>query len=446
MRLECPFDELVYDLLRLLEEGAKLPSPPSHVLVDEYQDLTSGELRLLQVLAADYGSKILVCGDDRQSIFGFRAADERALHNFPGVYNVPPEYLSRSWRCPEAICVFAEEIAKVLPALEGIERPQLIPWPEGRDPGSIRVISAGSPRGEANWVISECARLITEEGIAPCDIMVIAASYFNQVFSSLKKAVESVAALPFEFYDPRGFSPAAGAVTVRLLRAGARLLQDADDQMAWRTLVWATKGLGPSRQVDILQAGQASYLQNLQSVAGHDKVCEQVLTAGKSLIEKYKEQEEVAAKDLVTFLADQVGRSGLDLESLSALPGDLGESAPVATWVQAVIELSQKTQVAPEDRPNDIPVRTILGAKGLEAPVVFLVSAIPQSFTKFGSVADGIRRLYVAITRTKDILYISAPRSLYKSGLGSAVESNYGGLEDSVTRTAELLGISVEKL
>lgn len=60
--------------------------------------------------------------------------------------------------------------------------------------------------------------------------------------------------------------------------------------------------------------------------------------------------------------------------------------------MQVVIELSQKTQVAPEDRPNDIPVRTILGAKGLEAPVVFLVSAIPQSFTRFGSVADGIRR------------------------------------------------------
>jgi hypothetical protein len=59
-------DELSYDLVRLLEQGAELDEPPTHVLADEYQDFTAGELRLLQLLAERSDTVIDACGDDRQ--------------------------------------------------------------------------------------------------------------------------------------------------------------------------------------------------------------------------------------------------------------------------------------------------------------------------------------------------------------------------------------------
>lgn len=64
-------DELSYDLVRLIEAGTQLQRPPTHLLVDEYQDLTAGELRLLQLMQEWCGVTVNAAGDDRQSIYGF---------------------------------------------------------------------------------------------------------------------------------------------------------------------------------------------------------------------------------------------------------------------------------------------------------------------------------------------------------------------------------------
>jgi superfamily I DNA/RNA helicase len=68
---------------------------------------------------------------------------------------------------------------------------------------------------------------------------------------------------------------------------------------------------------------------------------------------------------------------------------------------------------------------TIYQAKGLQADVVCLVNAIDESFTQFGSVADGVRRLYVAATRARTQLNISAPRWIRYTALGHAVRARF---------------------
>lgn len=438
-------DELVFNLLRLIEGGAELAEPPTHVLADEYQDFTAGELRLLQVLSQRYGATVEVCGDDRQSIYGFREADALALHRFPAVYNVDPQYLWRSRRCPATICRFANLLADSLPPLPGIERPPLVEWPGREDEGVVRVVSAPSPIGEARWVMAECLALV-ESGTAPSDIGVVTAGYFEDVFRALTKASEETEDPPFSFVDPRANDPLSEDKAVRILSASARLLIDEHDHMAWRTLVWATPGLADARLTSLLTAGEADYERNLGAVADRDAVCGRPLRAGREVRARFAADEEVGALAVVEFASTILGIEDLDLTSLTTLAGEQPERT-CRDWLAAIFERSEDEAPEAEAAPDTtIPVRTIFGAKGLQAPIVFLMNAIPQVFFVGGDPADGIRRLYVGVTRASSQIVVTAPRNLRGSSLQHKVNANYGGLPDLITAAAAQLDIDVEVL
>lgn len=56
-----------------------------HVFVDEYQDTDPGQVALLRALAGD-GRNLVVVGDPHQSIYGFRGADVRGILDFPQAF------------------------------------------------------------------------------------------------------------------------------------------------------------------------------------------------------------------------------------------------------------------------------------------------------------------------------------------------------------------------
>ena len=90
------------------------PIRPRAIVVDEYQDLTPVELRLIQMMSGKGDAGVFACGDDMQSIYGFRDAAVGGLSGFPAQYGVEgPAYLSESRRCPKPVIDLAEEVASV---------------------------------------------------------------------------------------------------------------------------------------------------------------------------------------------------------------------------------------------------------------------------------------------------------------------------------------------
>ena len=96
------FHDLINRAVRNLREG-RWRSPFKYILVDEFQDISSGRMRLLQALAGDDVTFFLV-GDDWQSIYRFAGSDVslmRDCQHYLG--HVQHRNLSRTWRFGKGI-------------------------------------------------------------------------------------------------------------------------------------------------------------------------------------------------------------------------------------------------------------------------------------------------------------------------------------------------------
>jgi DNA helicase-2/ATP-dependent DNA helicase PcrA len=92
------------------------------VLLDEYQDTSVGQLRMLEALfGRDTGHPVLAVGDPRQSIYGWRGASagtiERFDRTFPGLPGRHAERLTlaTSWRNDDAVLAVANAVSGMLP-------------------------------------------------------------------------------------------------------------------------------------------------------------------------------------------------------------------------------------------------------------------------------------------------------------------------------------------
>ncbi|MDQ1513475.1 MAG: ATP-dependent helicase UvrD/PcrA, partial [Microbacteriaceae bacterium] len=101
------------------------------VLLDEYQDTSVVQTRLLSTLFA--GGAVMAVGDPNQSIYGWRGASAANLEGFAADFGVDRPVghyaLSTSWRNGTAVLDAANAIAAPLVAAAAVEVPRLIPAP-----------------------------------------------------------------------------------------------------------------------------------------------------------------------------------------------------------------------------------------------------------------------------------------------------------------------------
>ena len=126
------------------------------VLLDEYQDTSVGQLRMLEALfGRDTGHPVLAVGDPRQSIYGWRGASagtiERFARTFPGVPDRRAERLTlaTSWRNDERVLAVANAVSAMLPDPEQ-PLPDLAPAPTaGRGAVTVGLYETVADEAEA---------------------------------------------------------------------------------------------------------------------------------------------------------------------------------------------------------------------------------------------------------------------------------------------------------
>jgi DNA helicase-2/ATP-dependent DNA helicase PcrA len=104
------------------EVGARERARWRIVLLDEYQDTSVGQLRMLEALFGGWtGHPVLAVGDPRQAIYGWRGASAGTIERFPRTFPGRPERtaerltLATSWRNDEAVLAVANAVSGMLP-------------------------------------------------------------------------------------------------------------------------------------------------------------------------------------------------------------------------------------------------------------------------------------------------------------------------------------------
>jgi DNA helicase-2/ATP-dependent DNA helicase PcrA len=464
------FDDLILTVIRALREVPEFQDRCRqrfrHILVDEFQDTNRIQLDLIRMLAAPGFGNVTVVGDAKQSIYGWRDAEiENIRSRFPG-RRMPLTVNRRSTQ--EILDVATAFIRR---DRDFSDEPDLV---AARGPGgqAVRIVMAGDHRREAQLVAAEIRRLV-EGGRRPSQIAVLAHSvkllprefeeelrtqgipYVTTGGSGFfdREEVKDVLALVRLVADPMD----DGALT-RVLQGPIVRIGDAPMyRLARRRL-----GRYGMRLRDCLDEARGEGWPELAAEAAGR--VERMLAVTDGLAGA---RDGMTVADVLNRLLDRSGylrhcqlrarregpRAILNLRKVFQLASRFERDTSLAGIADFVVHLNRIMEAvvpvgeAEVEAAEAVRVLTVHGAKGLEFDVVFLVNLRPPSprdlerlffdpehlgfvmkywregkHPRFKEHAPGAhtvelarqerrRAVYVALTRARDLLYVSASRN-----------------------------------
>ena len=429
------YEDLIVNGVRLLEnEGEKFKQRFAHVLVDEYQDLNSGQYRLLKALV-DSGAALFAIGDPDQAIYGFRGSDvrffNRFLQDFSGAESVR---LHTNYRSSQAILDASHQVISAAAADANRRR---IYSGIGGVP-TVGIVEAASEKAEAVAVGKSIERLIGGMG------------FFSIDFGLVDGRIET-----------RNFGFADIAVLFRTARQGDLLAEkltaaNIPSQLTTARELKRNKGQQVLLSVWRLLENVGSYF-DLESAAallsretepddiaqlvnwGIDHNCsiDQLLEKVKRFpipgLEKQGQRnmyelirkldairDELNGRPLrekLTILLQKLSLADLDqtektLEELVGFMQAAGCAEPNSVDLISSAALQTDTDRY-NPRVEKVALLTMHAAKGLEFPIVFVTGCEEEliPFRRPKGTANNLdeeRRLfYVAMTRAKELLFLT---------------------------------------
>ncbi len=463
------FDDLILAVIQALrgvpEFQERCRRRFRQVLVDEFQDTNRIQMDLVELLAAPGFANVTVVGDAKQSIYGWRDAEiENIRTRFPG-RRLP---LTVNRRSVQEILDAAT--AFIRRDEDFADEPDLTAA-RGQGGAAVAVVMAADARREARLLAGEIRRLI-EAGRRPGQIAILAHSVklLPREFEEELRAqgVPYVTTGGSGFFDREEVKdvlamvrlvadPMDDGALVRVLQGPIVRLGDAETyRLAARRF-----GQHGMRLRDCLDAAGAEGWPELSArQAGR---LERMLAVTDDLASA---RDGLTVADVLNRLLDRTGylrhcqlrarregpRAILNLRKVFQLAGRFERGAALAgitdfvTHLDRIMEAVIPVGEAEVEAAEAVRVLTVHGAKGLEFDVVFLVNLrrpnprdLERLFfdperlgfvmkywregkhPRFKAHAPGAgavelarqerrRAVYVALTRARDLLYVSASR------------------------------------
>ncbi len=380
---------LPLELLRRDEEVKdQVTARIRHLFVDEFQDMNPIQLELLGELMGPQTTVTLI-GDPDQSIYGFRGAR-------------PAHLLELKTLVPEARVMLLElnyrSTATIVEAASGVisHNPALFPrsMRPSREAGPpIQICLFDSPVAEAIFVAQEIDRLLggTSHWAMLRQSPLLQPQAHPLAFGDIAVLcrLHSMLALIGEALARQGIP------CEKVQRAGE------ESPMGLGTL------LGKIRQILGGLPESSSQQWNPQAPSSCIGMMDSRKKASEviNLLLQELSEKEPAIK---IYLARQESQFQRFLESASTWPGDVREFLDY--WVLLLEEDH------PQPATDKVSLMTAHAAKGLEFQVVFVVGCDEDVFPlrqqgKLASLEEERRLFYVAMTRAKELLYLTTAKS-----------------------------------
>ncbi len=416
------FDDLLVKWRQVIARSPAYRQSLSHVLVDEYQDVNLLQASLLDELVVEHRN-LAVVGDDAQAIYGFRGGDLAPMRTFRARYPDAAVFvLTENYRCRphilhlgnRSIAQNADRFPKDLVATRPI--------------ATLPVVAVcASPREEARFVASRCRQIVDAQGRSAS-------------IGVLHRANWQARALVEALSDQD--LPIASSSSATFFRAQhihdcltvARCIAAPLDSTALRSALMLLVGVGPTSIRRVLQSSQPAPLTTTlvrglsnRRLKGQARASLEAFTASVSRWCARRRPDPMELIEDVSIwpcLAHRFSRAGAqrDLESLAGIAAST-ETLPEFFDRLALLR-AQGEGPAGQQGVN---VTTVHRAKGLEWDVVFVTGLAHGRFPSHQDNLEEERRLFhVAVTRAREQLYLTSPRS------GQTRDGGMQALEPSV--------------
>jgi len=405
----------------------------SHLIVDEFQDLNPIDLDFVYA-AADRGVRVLIAGDDDQSVYSFRYAQPAGIQDFPARYPATGLHtLDDCFRCIPNILAAASALIGTFPSPNRIPKHLASLYrhcaPDAQ--GIVHRWRFGHGATEATALAASCRDLIAG-GIDPNEILILLANKRVQ----LQPIVDALQAANVPFEPPRtgGFSDTNPG---RLVYAILRVVCNHSDYVAHRTILGIRNGVGVGTCHKIREAVIANHLNFLNifyqplpngifdtrqtTAIDHARaVCGQINgwqiteTLGQRTAEitgivtaSLSPNDAILWQDYVANVPPNIQLD--ELRDLLAAQSD--EQALLV--LNAVCERLNEPIPPAQILPPRVRLMTMHGAKGLSARIVFIpgleeqILPGPRRQPYAGLVLEAARLLYVSITRARAACVVS---------------------------------------
>ncbi len=412
----------------------------TNILVDEFQDTNRIQYAWIRMLAGQTG-KVMIVGDDDQSIYGWRGAQveniQNFLNEFPGAETIRLEQNYRS----------TSNILKAANALIANNSDRLGKnlWTEGAEGEPISLYCAFNDLDEARYVVGRIKRWHEEGGaLADCAIL-----YRSNAQSRIMEEALLQANMPYRIYGGQRFferQEIKDALSYMRLTANRH-----DDASFERVVNTPTRGIG-DRTLDVVrQVARDNQITLWESAL---QVIEHKMLAGRAIaaIARFLELIETLANETADMpLHVQTDRIIRDSGLKAMYEQEKGEKAQAR--IENLEELVTATrQFSYQDEYEDlmplqaflshaalesgegqadayqdaVQLMTLHSAKGLEFSQVFIVGVEEGMFPSQMSLDEGGR-----LEEERRLAYVGVTRAMKKLTLTYAENRRLYGKEVS---------------
>jgi DNA helicase-2/ATP-dependent DNA helicase PcrA len=417
-----------------------------HLLVDEFQDTSAAQYRLLRLLVGPL-ENVCVVGDDDQSIYSWRGASVANIAQFERDFPTARVFtLEQNYRSTATILKAANSLIR----LNRKRRPKEL-W-TGRAPGDpIELFAAESEMEEAEFIAGRIRTLLIKDSLRFHDFGVLLR--VNHLTRAIEEAFRGDG-IPYVVSGGMSFFERQ---EVRDMLAYLKCMANPDDTASLlRVVNTPRRGLGRrlvETATDLGARTGCSLHAALVALAsepgrGLEERVRGALAEFIELVAEYRARL-LTGKKMADTLRDLVAeidywghlisenRDAKNTEvakwkfaNVESLIGSLADyesdpqvESPNLYNYLARISLASRDDIDPKDADGKVNLMTIHSAKGLEFPVVFIAAVerdiIPhaRSVEEEGSDPEEERRLfYVVLTRARRRLLLSWCSSRRKMG------------------------------
>ena len=433
------FDDLIYQTVQLLAEHKEArdfyQNKYRYLLVDEYQDTSVAQFRLVSLLTGPE-KNICVVGDDDQSIYRFRGATIENILNFERVYpgtktiRLEQNYRSTSNILNAANCVIQHNT----------ERKGKTLWTQNGEGDKVQVYTAENEQDEASHIADIIGQHLREGG----HLADHAVLYRMNAQSAPLESYFTRAGIPHKIVGGQRFNDRK---EVKDIHSYMSIVANPRDDVRLRRIINEPARKIGATTIDVIAdlAGQegVSMLEIIRHADQYAKLSRAIAPLYKFYQIYERLQDSLENKTLDEFASDVIEITGYKamleadaakghedaadrLQNLGQLVNNVknycdqqSEEASLEGYLEDIALISDIDNY--NESADQVVLMTIHSAKGLEFPYVFLIGmeegVFPSEMSKYSEAdLEEERRLaYVGITRAKKELYISnsVTRMLY---------------------------------